>query len=343
MLCLNCQQPIGSGSGFDAGKDAYQIYLNAGRANNAFCSPQQNKTLPTDIQSAVCNQNIKIYDDLYNIFWGDGTWFYTFTSQTITKDQNADPNKIFTKCPKQSSSGTPSSTGSTSPSSTSNDQSSDNQASSSGIGTGAIVGIAVGVVVLAIAGALAGFFFVRRRRRAQYVNASGLNIDDDGPQGPPPPAPNPYPYTPSGVTSPVSGPGSDPAMSQYNAPSTATGSYFPPASVPGRSSHSESGQPLSTSYYGSASGSQTGSGSGVSGASTAPFVVSNPDGSGTQPQSPPALRKGAAPNAGMTYVPAASSSDMSERHMDAGPAGGSSLQRNASGRLPPAYGDLVRG
>ncbi|KAK1229987.1 hypothetical protein PQX77_006940, partial [Marasmius sp. AFHP31] len=117
MLCLTCQRGVGSaGIGFDAGKGAYQMYLNAGRANNQFCSPQVNKTLPGDIQTAVCNNNIKIYDGLYNLFWGDGackSCFLSFpylanrrllpynsvyTSQTLTKDQNANPNTVLGKC-----------------------------------------------------------------------------------------------------------------------------------------------------------------------------------------------------------------------------------------------------
>ncbi|KAJ8091946.1 hypothetical protein PM082_024181 [Marasmius tenuissimus] len=99
MLCLTCQRGVGSsGIGIDAGKGAYQMYLNAGRPNNQFCSPQVNKTLPGDIQNAVCNNNIKIYDGLYNLFWGDGTWFYVYTSQTLTKDQNANPDTVLGKC-----------------------------------------------------------------------------------------------------------------------------------------------------------------------------------------------------------------------------------------------------
>ena len=30
--------------------------------------------LPTDIQTAVCNQKIKIFDHLYSLFWSEGSW-----------------------------------------------------------------------------------------------------------------------------------------------------------------------------------------------------------------------------------------------------------------------------
>ena len=31
-------------------------------------------SLPTDVQSAVCNSDIKIMDSLYGLFWNDGAW-----------------------------------------------------------------------------------------------------------------------------------------------------------------------------------------------------------------------------------------------------------------------------
>ncbi|KAJ7066330.1 hypothetical protein C8F01DRAFT_980952 [Mycena amicta] len=66
MFCLNCQQNIGTGTGFDAGVGAYQDYL--GTCNSA-------TGLPSDIQKAVCNQGIKIDNDLYTNGWSDGAWF----------------------------------------------------------------------------------------------------------------------------------------------------------------------------------------------------------------------------------------------------------------------------
>ncbi|KAL0064614.1 hypothetical protein AAF712_008440 [Marasmius tenuissimus] len=362
MLCLTCQQGLGSsGNGIDAGVGAYQAYLNAGRSNNAFCSPQVNKTLPADVQSAICNKDIKIYDDLYNIFWGDGAWYVL----TITKDQAANPNKVFTKCPAKTSS--LSSTSPTSPAASSSStgspaqSGSDGSESGGGLGTGAIAGIAVGIVALVIAGALGAFFFFKRRKRTQYVGASGFSID--GSQGAPGPPPNPYPYTPTTVSHhPPPASSASGSTSQYYSsqpPMTSTGSYFP-ASASAASYHPNYGVAPQHSTSGGTSQSGSGHGSSSAYGSNAGFVVSNPDGgrgggsasgsmpnphSPQSPRSPPPLPgKGAAPNAGMTYVPAAPSSqaDSSERHLDAGPVGGSSLQRNTSGRLPPAYGDLMR-
>ncbi|KAK1225498.1 hypothetical protein PQX77_011564 [Marasmius sp. AFHP31] len=292
--------------------------------------------LPADIQNGVCSQDIKIHDRLYDIFWDDGSWFYIYASQTLTTAQNADPNKVFTKCnaktSSSSSSGSPDPTGSQ-PSQTETEE-------SSGIGTGAIAGIAAGIAVLAIAGVLGAFFFLRRRKRKGYVNASGIIIDDDDDDddsradthvG----ALEPYTYT---STTP-----SQPTM-------TNTGSYFPASTIGYNSSQPDDS--ASQHHASGTSSSRSGQGSSTG------YVVSNPDsGSSARPEkgyidasqsprSPPPMvplpAKGAAPNARMTYVPPApSEADASERHVDAGPMEGGSLQRNTSGRLPPAYGDLI--
>ncbi|THU77845.1 hypothetical protein K435DRAFT_583271, partial [Dendrothele bispora CBS 962.96] len=72
MMCLTCQQGFSqSSTGFDAGKGAYQMYLTAGR--DGFCHPNTNQSFPDNIQTAVCNQKIKVFDSLYSLFWGDGS------------------------------------------------------------------------------------------------------------------------------------------------------------------------------------------------------------------------------------------------------------------------------
>ncbi|KAK0457441.1 uncharacterized protein EV420DRAFT_1271502 [Desarmillaria tabescens] len=74
MLCLTCQQGIGSsGNGIDAGVGAYQLYLMHG--TNSFCTPNTNRSFTNDIQTAVCNNDIKIHHTLYGVFWGDGSWY----------------------------------------------------------------------------------------------------------------------------------------------------------------------------------------------------------------------------------------------------------------------------
>ncbi|KZP30216.1 hypothetical protein FIBSPDRAFT_726409, partial [Athelia psychrophila] len=74
MMCLNCQQGVGSlqngDNGIDAGAGAYQIY-------SATCGVPRNQSLPADIQTAACNEKLKIDDDLYTLFWGDGACAYT--------------------------------------------------------------------------------------------------------------------------------------------------------------------------------------------------------------------------------------------------------------------------
>ncbi|KAJ7049082.1 hypothetical protein C8F01DRAFT_1003196 [Mycena amicta] len=87
MLCLNCQQDIGTGTGYDAGTGAYQDYLGS-------CSPVEG--LSTDIQTAVCNEGIKIDDDLYTNGWSDGACIYS--RDTIIKDNIVANNNSFTHC-----------------------------------------------------------------------------------------------------------------------------------------------------------------------------------------------------------------------------------------------------
>ncbi|KIK64696.1 hypothetical protein GYMLUDRAFT_399237 [Collybiopsis luxurians FD-317 M1] len=75
MLCLNCQKGTGSqGIGYDAGKGAYQLYLQ-GSGSSQTCSPVTNQSLPSEIDTAVCNKGIKIIDDLYSrLYWSTGDW-----------------------------------------------------------------------------------------------------------------------------------------------------------------------------------------------------------------------------------------------------------------------------
>ncbi|KAJ7736219.1 hypothetical protein DFH07DRAFT_108972 [Mycena maculata] len=99
MLCLNCQQNIGNGTGYDAGTGAYQDYLNGtDSGTGTSCANPQWYQLPTDIQTAVCNEKIKIDDDIYTNGWTDGAWFYIYTRDTILKDAIVANNNTFTKC-----------------------------------------------------------------------------------------------------------------------------------------------------------------------------------------------------------------------------------------------------
>ncbi|KAK7024508.1 hypothetical protein VNI00_016261 [Paramarasmius palmivorus] len=305
MLCLTCQVGVGSGSGVDAGQGAYQAYLTAGR--NRFCSPQTNRTLPNQIQTAVCRNDLKIFDDLYDIFWGDGAWFYTWTSSTITKDYNALGDGAFTKCPKTSSSAS-SSASATGSTPTSSSDSSSSEPQSSGIGGGAIAGIVIGVVVAVVAVILALFFW--RRRRSSKHNSVVIEPDSPNTHSPPPP-PTPYNYS---------------AYSASQSRSEGPGSHYDPYS-----------QSLVTSPPGSESNGGSSSRSG-----TSPLVVQNPEpGAASTTTRRSSIRK--APPSTLSYQPSTSEgTSMSERHVDAGPVPVSTLSRNPSGRLPPAYGDVIR-
>ncbi|KAJ3974066.1 hypothetical protein EV361DRAFT_680865 [Lentinula raphanica] len=71
MFCLACQQ----GKGIDAGAGTYQLYLQGSRPSGHSCSPVVNRSLPTHIEDAVCDQGIKIIDDIYSrTFWANGAW-----------------------------------------------------------------------------------------------------------------------------------------------------------------------------------------------------------------------------------------------------------------------------
>ncbi|KAJ3876370.1 hypothetical protein F5051DRAFT_36886 [Lentinula edodes] len=116
MLCLNCQQG-GSGNGIDAGKGAYQLYLQGSRSPGQWCSPVTNTSLPNNIDTAVCDRNIKIIDDIRTgLFWSDGSCMWSY--EAISKDVGANNNNAFTHCPTTTSISTTSASTSSSTAST---------------------------------------------------------------------------------------------------------------------------------------------------------------------------------------------------------------------------------
>ncbi|OJT13646.1 hypothetical protein TRAPUB_9835 [Trametes pubescens] len=185
MLCLNCQYDTAGGDiGLDAGAGAYGLYTHS-------CGKPQNKTLPADIQTAVCNKEIKIDRNLYSLFWDTGACIYT--KQTMSKDFAATNNNTFTHCNStlKASTTASSSASQTSLSPTSSASGSpDTNASGSAAGgksMAPIIGGAVGGVLVAIALALLGVFLCRRNRRRQgptpldlskEYTASGGFVDD---------------------------------------------------------------------------------------------------------------------------------------------------------------------
>ncbi|KZW03213.1 hypothetical protein EXIGLDRAFT_600934 [Exidia glandulosa HHB12029] len=81
MLCLNCQQGVGTGhpgdTGIDAGTGAYQLYLNG-------CGAGTNKSLPATTQLAVCNTGLHLKKYQYNLFWSDGPWYARFRMEAVS-------------------------------------------------------------------------------------------------------------------------------------------------------------------------------------------------------------------------------------------------------------------
>jgi hypothetical protein len=49
----------------------------------ASCSSSFFCRLPTDIQSAVCNKDIKLANFLYNLFWNDGAWWVSSSFSVV--------------------------------------------------------------------------------------------------------------------------------------------------------------------------------------------------------------------------------------------------------------------
>ncbi|TBU39129.1 hypothetical protein BD309DRAFT_970393 [Dichomitus squalens] len=291
MLCMNCQYDTEEGGdGIDAGVGGYGLYLGS-------CSPVQNKTLPNDIQSAVCNKEIKLDRSLYGLFWDTGAWFYVYTKETIVADLAASNNNTFTNCASTTKNDTTTTSGTqtTSGALTGSAAPTSTGSSSSSSHIGAIVGGVVGGIVGAIALGLVAFFLVRRRARSQGPRPLDLAGE--------------YRYEDGG----------DPPMSTVT-PFSATASQGPTSRYGRTSDLAEESESIAllprSGPQSSASGSGAGSGLMLAGGSAA-TTSSKFAGVDGYPQSPPAL------------------DEEGERHADAGPV--PQLQRSASGRLPPAY------
>ncbi|EPS94401.1 hypothetical protein FOMPIDRAFT_1026204 [Fomitopsis schrenkii] len=172
MLCLNCQWDTNSqnSTGYDAGKGAYYLYRWSGQGGT-YCGAGTNQSLPDNIQTAVCNQNIRLDNFLYDLFWVDGSCEYT--RETAEQDHATSNNQTFQHCSNNSE---PSSS-SSAPQSGSTGGGSATQTSSSGKShVGAIVGGVVGGVggIVAVI-VIAALVITRRKRTRAHV----LDIDGD--------------------------------------------------------------------------------------------------------------------------------------------------------------------
>ncbi|KAH9891987.1 hypothetical protein C8Q73DRAFT_99065 [Cubamyces lactineus] len=93
MLCMNCQHDLqaGAATGIDAGAGTYNTYL-------ASCGAGTNNALPSDIQQAVCNEDIRLDDYLYGS-WSDGSCVWT--RENAERQHAVNNNNTFTHCPNQ--------------------------------------------------------------------------------------------------------------------------------------------------------------------------------------------------------------------------------------------------
>ncbi|KAJ8496963.1 hypothetical protein ONZ51_g793 [Trametes cubensis] len=174
-------------AGIDAGNGAYTMYA-------ATCGNPTNHTLPGDIQTAVCNREIKLDRNLYGLFWDTGAWFYAYTKDTMTKDFAVTNNNTFTHCNSTlqptSSEGTTSTTPTSSlhshsPSDALTGPSSTSTASSnSSTPIAPIIGGAVAGVLGGVALALLGFWLFRRSRRRQGPKPLDLSKEYSGRETP---------------------------------------------------------------------------------------------------------------------------------------------------------------
>ncbi|KAG2337558.1 hypothetical protein BDR05DRAFT_970159 [Suillus weaverae] len=168
MLCMNCQEDADPGNieGIDALPGTYTAYL-------ASCGTSTNQSLPASIQEAVCNENIKIDNFLYNrSYWTDGSC--RWTADYAVEQQAINDNNTFTVCPNQASPSASLPTSTTVPTagaSLTSTSATSALSSSSGKSTSqkAVIGGAVGAAALAIIAVLGGVYCYRRGKRPRMI------------------------------------------------------------------------------------------------------------------------------------------------------------------------------
>ncbi|KAG1830235.1 hypothetical protein EV424DRAFT_322543 [Suillus variegatus] len=178
MLCMNCQEDAVAGNvaGIDAAAGTYSTYL-------ATCGTSTNYSLPVGIQQAVCNENIKIDNFIYNrTFWSDGSWFYRWTADYAVEQQAINNNNTFTVCPNQVSPSASLPTSTTAPTAGgspittiivsalhTSSGNTNSVASSTSTSRTAVIGGAVGGAALAIIAVLGGVYCYRRGKRPRMI------------------------------------------------------------------------------------------------------------------------------------------------------------------------------
>ncbi|EIW59543.1 uncharacterized protein TRAVEDRAFT_121939 [Trametes versicolor FP-101664 SS1] len=102
MLCLNCQQDVLTGSGYDARTFILSFASNipltisiAPGTYTTYLGTFAEQSLPSDIQSSVCNEGIRLDDFLYG-GWADGSCVWM--SENAERTHAANNNQTFTHC-----------------------------------------------------------------------------------------------------------------------------------------------------------------------------------------------------------------------------------------------------
>ncbi|KAI0716640.1 hypothetical protein C8Q76DRAFT_413649 [Earliella scabrosa] len=184
MLCLNCQRTSvvnGTAGGISAPPGSLQKYL-------ASCPDGTGRSLPQDVQSAVCNEGLRIDDFLYDGSSNDGSWVYSLVKDSMMLEQKVQKNSTFSRCSNTTSNSNAivSSSESSPPGPTSSptERAGQSSESTSRLGkpsTGAIIGAVLGGVgPLAIIGAICWFCAGKRgSKRDAAVQTDTSDLDGD--------------------------------------------------------------------------------------------------------------------------------------------------------------------
>ncbi|THU94024.1 hypothetical protein K435DRAFT_756883 [Dendrothele bispora CBS 962.96] len=96
MLCIAVYKSGSAENGFDPPPGMYQKYLT--QSDGSTCSPMKSQSFPTNIQSSVCNNKIKIFDAKYSrIGWPNGSLFLVRppSSLTLLSNGRTHPHILF--------------------------------------------------------------------------------------------------------------------------------------------------------------------------------------------------------------------------------------------------------
>ncbi|CCO34230.1 hypothetical protein BN14_08324 [Rhizoctonia solani AG-1 IB] len=94
MLCLNCQNLLDNGAdgktGIDGTTRAYERFLGN-------CGQPLNKTLASQVQQNICQQDIKLPTFIFAAFSSNGAWYYTPSKTDAENDISQGNNNTVIK------------------------------------------------------------------------------------------------------------------------------------------------------------------------------------------------------------------------------------------------------